>query len=119
MPVEVTAGMPPEDMPLPVMLRADTLVSKLAVELVIIGRVPHADTRAMQAALIIGMAAVTGEAVTGEAATGIRPTDIHWAITAWAMAIHPTGLAITVIPTVDTMVRTTDIILTATDTGHP
>jgi hypothetical protein len=126
MPVEVTvgvmadmAGMLLEDMPLQVMLAADTLVSVLAVDTVTMLRGPHADKRALQGAHLIGMPAVTGEAVTGEAITGIRPLDIRWAITAWATAIHPTGLAITVIPTVDTMVRTTDTILTATDTGRP
>ncbi len=41
-----------------------------------------------------------------------------WAITAWATAIHPTELAITVIPTVGT-IRTTVTTLTATDTGRP
>jgi hypothetical protein len=122
MPVEVTpavmadtAGMLLKDMLPQVMLRVDTLVSVLAVDVVSIGRGPRADKRAMQGAHIIGMAAVTGEAVTG-----IRPMDIlEWAITAWATAIHPTELAITVIPTVGTMVRTTDTILTATDTGRP
>jgi hypothetical protein len=65
----------------------------------------------MQVAHIIGMAAITGEAVTG-----IRPMDIlDWAI--MAMAIHRTGLAITVTATVGTMVHTTDTTLTATDTG--
>ena len=71
----------------------------------------------MQVAHIIGMAAVVGEASAGEAATGIRPMDIlAWAIT--AMAIHPTGLARTVIM-VGTMVRTTDTTRTSTDTGRP
>src|SRR4026209_1715194 len=52
----------------------------------------RADRRALQGAHIIGMAAVTGEAVTG-----IRPMDILGsAITAWAMAIRITGVAITV-----------------------
>ena len=46
----------------------------------------------IRAADIIGIAAVTGEAVTG-----IRTMDIlDSAITAWAMAIHTTGPAITV-----------------------
>ena len=69
----------------------------------------------MQVGHTIGTAAVTGEGPV----TGIRPMGIRWAITAWAMAIHPTGLAITVIPTVGTTVRTTDTIPTATDTGRP
>jgi hypothetical protein len=113
-------GMLSKDMPRPGMLRVDTLVSVLAVEVVTILRGPRADTRAMQGADIIGMAAATGEAVTGEAVTGIRPMDIlEWAITAWAMAIHTTGVAITVTATVGTMVRTPDTILTATDTGRP
>lgn len=116
MPVEVTAGVMvgtlSEDMLRPAMLRVDTLVFVLAPDGVTSLRGPHADKRALQGAHLIGMAAVTGEAVNGEAITGIRPLDIRWAITAWATAIHPTGLAITVIPTVDT-------ILTATDTGRP
>ena len=42
--------------------------------------------------------------VTGEAITGIRPMDILGsAITVWAMAIHTTELAITVIATVGTI----------------
>ena len=107
-------GMLP-DMPRPATLRVDTLVSVLAVDVVTILRGPRAATHAMQVALIIGMAAVTGEAITR-----IRPMDIlEWAIMAWAMAIHTTGLAIPVTPTVGTMVRTTDIILTGTDTGRP
>jgi hypothetical protein len=127
MPVEVmadTAGMLAgklsEDMPGAAMSGVDPLVSVLAVEVVNNLRGQRADTGAMQLTHIIGMAVVAGEAVTGEEAiTGIRPLDIRWAITAWAMAIHPTELAITVIPTVGTMVRTTDTILTATDTGRP
>jgi len=119
MPVEVVAGVMAdipvtmvgglsEDMPRLAMLGADTLVSVLAIL-----REPRADTRVMQGAHITGI-----EAVTGEAVIGIRPTEIRWAITAWAMAIHPTGLAITVTATVGTMVRTTDTTLTATDTGR-
>ena len=100
----------------PAILRVDTLVSVLAVDTVTMLRGPRADTRAMQGAHIIGMAAVTGE----EAVTGIRPMDIlDWAITALAMAIRTTGLVITVTATVGTMVHTTDIILTGTDTGRP
>ena len=129
MPVEVMAGvmadmvgMLLEDMPRPATLRVDTLVSVLAVDVVTIWRGPRADTRAMQVAHIIGMAAVTGEAVTGEAITGIRPMDILGsAITAWAMAIHTTEVVITVTVTVGT-IRTTEIgdtTLTATDTGRP
>jgi hypothetical protein len=109
-------GMLP-NMPGPAMLRADTLVSVLAVDVVTIWRGPRADTRAMQVALIIGMAAVTGAAIIG-----IRPMGIlDWAITAWAMAIHTMGLAITVTATVGT-IRTTgigDTTLTSTDTGRP
>lgn len=113
-----------EDRPRPAMSGVDTLVSVLAVHVVTNLRGPRAAMPALQVAHVIGMAAVTGEAVTGEAVTGevitgIRPLDIRWAITAWATAIHPTELAITVIPTVGTMVRTTDTILTATDTGRP
>jgi hypothetical protein len=117
------ADMLSEDMPRPVTLLAAMLVSvlALAVDVLTMLRGPRVDRRALQGAHIIGMAAVTGEAeaVTGEAITGIRPLDIRWAITAWATAIHPTALAITVIPTVATMVRTMDTILTATDTGRP
>ena len=105
------------DMPGPAMLRADTLVSVLVVDVVTILRGPRAATRALQVAHIIGIVAVTGEAVTG-----IRTMDILGsAITARAMAIHTTGLAITVTAPVGAMIRTTDIIradttLTATDT---
>ena len=123
MPVEVMAdiavtmvGMPP-DMPGPAMLRVDTLVSVLAVDVVTILRGARAATRALEAAHIIGIVAVAGEAVTG-----IRPMDIlEWAIMAWAMAIHTTGLAITVTATVGT-IRTTgigDTTLTSTVTGRP
>src|SRR6266481_3318580 len=103
-----------EDMPRRATLREDTLVSVLPLDVVNILRGPHADKRALQGAHIIGMAAVTGEAITG-----IRPMGIlDWAITVWALAIHTTGVAITVTPTVDTIIRTTDTILTATDTGR-
>ena len=130
MPVEVMAGamadiglgMPLEDMPPPVILKAGTLVSMHAVEVVTNLRGPRADTGAMQRADIIGMAAATGEAVTGEAITGIRPMDILGsAITAPAMTIHTTGLAITATATVGT-IHTTEIgdtTLTSTDTGRP
>ena len=129
MPVEVmagvmadTAGMLLKDMPRPATLKVDTLVSALAVDVVTIRRGPHADTRAMQAEHIIGMAAVTGEAVTGEAITGIRPMDILGsAITALAMVIHTMEVVITVTVTVAT-IRTTEIgdtTLTSTDIGRP
>ena len=119
-----TAGMLLKDMLPQVMLRVDTLVSVLAVGVVTSLREPRGDRRVLPGARVIGMAAVigavTGEVVTGEAVTGIRPMDILGsAITARAMAIHPTGLAITVTATVGTMVRTTDTTLTATDTGRP
>jgi len=135
MPVEVTAadmagmvdmvGMLLKHTPAQVISKADTVVSMLAVEVVIIGRGLRAAMPALQGAQaigahIIGMAAVTGEAVIGEAVTGIRPT-LGSAITAWATAIHTTGLAITAIVTVDT-IRTTEIgdtTLTSTDTGRP
>ncbi len=111
------AGMPLKDMPPQVMLKADTLVSVLAVDTVTMLRGPRADTRATQAALIIGMAAVAGEAITG-----IRPMDILGsAITARAMAIHTTEVAITVTVTVG-IIRTTEIgdtTHTFTDTGRP
>ena len=107
------AGMPPEDMP-PAMLMVDMLVCVLTAEVLSILREPHMDTRAMQAAHIIGMAAVTGEAVaatgeavTGEAVTGIHPMDIlGLAITAWVMAIRTTDI-----------IRG-DITLTAMDPGR-
>jgi hypothetical protein len=90
MPVEVMAdiavtgvGMLSEDMPRPVTLGVDTLVSVLAVHVLTSLRGPPAATRALQDAPVIGMAVATGEAVTGEAVTGIRPMDIlDWAITA-------------------------------------
>ena len=117
-----TAGMLLKDMPRPATLRVDTLVSVLAVDVVTIRRAPHADTRAMQAEHIIGMAAETGEAVTWEAITGIRPMDILGsAITALAMVIHTMEVVITVTVTVAT-IRTTEIgdtTLTSTDTGRP
>ena len=98
-------------------LKVDTLVSVLAADVVTIRRGPHADMRAMQAAHIIGMAAVTGEAITG-----IRPMDILGsAITAWAMVIHTMEVVITVIVTVDIIPTTGigDTTPTSTDTGHP
>jgi len=57
-----------------------------------------------------GEAVVTGEVVdTGAVVIGIRTMDIPGlAITAWATAIHITGITVTHI---------TDIILIATDTG--
>jgi hypothetical protein len=95
------AGMLPEDMP-PGTLRVDTLVSMLAVNVLSILREPHAGTRTMQVAHIIGMAVVTGEAVTG-----IRHMDIlGLAITAWVMAIRTTDII------------HGDITLTVTDTGR-
>ena len=102
------------------MLRLDTLLS--AVDVVTILRGPRAETGAMQLAHIIGMAAVNGEeAVTGAAITGIRRMDIRGSgITAWAMAIRTTGVAIMV--TVTGIIRTTetgDTILTSTDSGRP
>ena len=108
-----TAGMLLKDMPRPATLGADTLVSVLAVDAVTMLPGRRAATRALPGVHIIGMAAVTGEAITG-----IRPLDIRWAITAWATAIHPTELAITVTPTVGTIIRITDTILTATDIGR-
>jgi hypothetical protein len=122
MPVEVTAGAmadmvgrPSEDMPPPVISKAGTLVSRHAVEVVIIGRGPRADTRAMQDAHTIGMVPVTGGAITR-----IRPMDILGsAIT--APAIHTTGVATTATATAGT-IRTTEIgdtTLTSTDTGRP
>lgn len=91
----------------PAMLRVDTLVSVLAVDVLSILRGRLVDTRAMQVAHIIGMVAATGEAVIGEAVTGIHRMDIL-------------GLAITASVMV---IRTTDIIrgdtiLIVTDTGR-
>jgi hypothetical protein len=138
MPVEVTAavmadtaGMLLKDMLPQVMLRVDTLVSVLAVDVVTNLREPGAAMPALQGARVIGMAAVigeavtgavtreavTGEVVTGAAATGEAVTGIRIlgsAITAWAMAIHPTVTHTTAMAT-----HTTDITLTATDTGRP
>jgi predicted trehalose synthase len=127
MPEEVTAadmvGMLLEHTPPQVISKADTVVSMLGVEVVIIGRGLRAAMPALQGAHAIGahitgMAAVTGEAAIGEAVTGIRPI-LASASTDWAMAIHTTGLAITAIVTVD-IIRTTEIgdtILTSTDSG--
>jgi len=133
MPVEVTAadmagmvdmvGMLLKHTPAQVISKADTVVSMLAVEVVIIGRGLRAAMPALQGARAIGahitgMAAVTGEAAIGEAVTGIRPI-LASAIMGWAMVIHTTGPAITAIVTVD-IIRTTEIgdtILTSTDSG--
>jgi hypothetical protein len=109
-----TVDMLSEDMPRPVTLLAAMLVSVLAVGALTILRGPRADRRALQGAHIIGMAAVTGEAITG-----IRPLDIRWAITAWATAIHTTGVAITVGTIRLTAIIRGDTTLTATDTGRP
>jgi hypothetical protein len=122
MPVEVTAavmadtaGMLLKDMLPQVMLRADTLVSVLAVDVVTNLRGPRAAMPASQVAHVIGMAAVTGEVVTGEAVTGIRPMDILGsARTVWDTATHTTGIHITA-----TAIRTMVITLTVTDTGRP
>jgi hypothetical protein len=122
MPVEVTAavmadtaGMLLKDMLPQVMLRVDTLVSVLAVDVVTNLRGPRAAMPASQVAHVIGMAAVTGEVVTGEAVTGIRPMDILGsAITVWDTVIHTTGIHITA-----TAIHTTVITLTVTDTGRP
>jgi hypothetical protein len=66
----------------------------------------------MQGARIIGIAAATGEAIIG-----IRTMDIPGsAITGRAMAIHTTGLAITVTGPVGTIRTHTTIILIPTDT---
>jgi hypothetical protein len=101
-----------EDM-LPAISRVDTLVSVLVVDVGTMWHGRRAAMRAMRVAHMIGMAAVTGVVVIG-----IRPMDIlDWAITAQAMAIHTTGLAIMVTATVGTMGRTTDTTLTATDIG--
>jgi len=117
--VTVVVGTLSEAMP-QAMLRLDTLLSALAVDVITILQGPRAETGAMQRAHTTGTAAVTGKAVTGEAVTGIRPTDIlELAITAWAMAIRTTGVAITV--TATGIIRTTEIgdtTLISTDIGH-
>ena len=65
----------------------------------------------MQGAHITGLAAAIGEAVTG-----IRTMDILGsAITAWAIAIHTTGLAITVTAPVGTIRMDITTPLTPTD----
>jgi hypothetical protein len=65
----------------------------------------------MEAAQIIGIAAVTGEEITG-----IRTMDIPgWAITVRAIAIRTTGLVIMVTDR-RTIIRTDITTLTATDT---
>ena len=70
-------------------------------------------TRPMQHVHITGIAALAGEVVViGEVVIGIPTMDIPGlAITAWAMAIHTTGLTVThiIIPT--------DTILISMDTG--
>jgi hypothetical protein len=125
MPVEAMAGVTEEvavtmegmlvaDMLRLVMLRVDTLVSVLGVDVVTRWRGPRAETCVMRVARVIGTAAVigevvavTGEAVIGEAVTGIRRMDILGsAFTAWVMVIRTTRI----IPG--------DITLTATDTGR-
>src|SRR5262245_31211190 len=150
MPVEVTAevmaeiavmvdtGTPmlSEDMPEPVTvtLRLDTRDFALAAHVVTRLREARAAVRGSQVEhAVIGTAAATGEAVTGEAVTGegaigevvigIRHMDIPGsAILVGAMAIHITGLGITVTAPEGVMIRTTDIsrvdtIPTAMDMG--
>jgi hypothetical protein len=132
MPVEATAaavmvagiagmvvGMLSEGM-LQAILRLDTLLSALAVDVITILRGPRTETGAMQRTHIIGTAAVAGEAITGEEVTGIPHTDIlEWAITAWAMAIRTTGVAIMVTATrIIHITETGDTIRTCTDSGR-
>ena len=101
------------NMPRPAMLREDTTWAGHVMEVVRSKRAVHIGRAAgtMQAAHIIGIAAVTGEAITG-----IRPMDILGsAITAWALAIHTTGLAITVTAPVGTIRMDITTTLTPTD----
>ncbi len=106
------------DMPRPPMLRADTMGLLFAARAVISLRATRAATRAMWGAHITRLAAVIGEVITA-----IRTLDIRGsAITAWAIALHTTDMAITVTAPVGAMIRTTDIvpadtILIDTDTG--
>jgi hypothetical protein len=110
------AGKLSEDMPRAAMSGVDTLVSVLAAGATNL-RGPRAAMPALQGARVIGMAAVTGEAATGEAATGEAVTGIRTlgsGITAWDMAIHPTGIHTTAMA-----IHTTVITLIATDIGRP
>jgi hypothetical protein len=109
------------DTPRPAMLRGDTLAFVFAADVVTNSRGTHAALHAMQGAHITRLAAVIGEVVaTGEVVTGIRTIDLRSAITAWATAIHITGITVTV--PVGGIIHITDIIptdtiLTATGTG--
>jgi hypothetical protein len=116
------------DMPLRT-LRADTLVFVFAADVAAVLSAMRAETHASQGAhftrlaagdaAVAGEVAATGEVVdTGTVVIGIRTTDIPGlAITVWAMAIHTTGLAITVTAPVGTIIPTdTTTTLTATDT---
>jgi hypothetical protein len=103
------------------MLRADTLALVFAVGVATVLSAMRAETPAMQGARITRLAAVIGEVVAaGEVVTGIRTIDLRSAITAWATAIHITGITVTV--PVGGIIHITDIIptdtiLTATGTG--
>jgi hypothetical protein len=119
MPVEDTAALMADiavamaGMPLRPMFEVDTMALLFAAGVVIALLETRAATRAMQAAHIMPLAAVTGEA-TGH----IRTTDIRGptlAIMAWAIAIHT--MAIMVTAPVSGTFRITHIILTDTDIG--
>jgi hypothetical protein len=108
------------DTPRPAMLRADTLAFAFAAGVATDLSAMRAETRAMQGARITRLAAAGDAAAAGEVVTGIRTIDLRSAITAWATAIHITGITVTVpvggiIHITD--IIPTDIILTATDTG--
>jgi hypothetical protein len=94
------------------MLRANRLVFVFAADVATVLWGTHGvqDARITPLAAVTGEAVVTGEVVdTGAVVIGIRTMDIPGlAITAWATAIHITGITVTHI---------TDIILIATDTG--
>ena len=110
--VAVGMDMPSKDMPVLAMLRVDTLVSVLAVHVVISSRGLRVATRALRAVHAIGMAVGTGEAVTGEAIIGILPMDIlASAIMAGVTVIHLTDITVTPI------IIATETIPISTDTG--
>jgi hypothetical protein len=103
------------DMPRPATLGADMLaMSKLdtlfAADVPTIMRAMRAETRAMQGAILPGLAVVNGEeTVIGEVIMDIRTLDIpSSAITAPRTAIRTTGMAITDIVPGGTILTDTD-----------
>jgi hypothetical protein len=108
---DIAAAMPGTvaDMPRRLMFGEDTMVLLFAAGVV----TTLLDTRAMQGAHIMSLAAVAGE-VTGH----IRTTDIRGsALAIMARAIAIRTMAITVTVPVGGTIRITHIIRTDTDTG--